>query len=83
MADIKLPHYVRAALSFYVTSDATGLNAVLSFKGMSALMDGDFEAGARKMCEEFNRLASVTDARPMTADEVREYMHNEREEKAA
>lgn len=76
---LTLPPHIKAAITVYVISDATGFDAAVKVGGMSAIPGSEFDPDGMTatVCDHLNQLAGCNDARPMTAEEVAEYLRDE------
>lgn len=78
---IGVPDGVEIDLKYYVTSEESGLDMVVTLgglKSLSAMEDGRAEKGVKEL-----DIAGVNDWRLMTADEVVEYKKLKKEEEDA
>lgn len=82
---MKLPAHMSIALTAYIRSDALDANAAVKVGGC---IDTDFfndltpklEEFTKVACDSINEAMDVTDARPMTCDEVLAYQAELQEE---
>lgn len=76
-----VPEWATIELCAYVVSDSTGVNTRISLKGRTHFDAPDWDALLKGAVGTLNEMIDVTDTRPMTADEVREYLESEDEQK--
>jgi hypothetical protein len=72
-----LPEGVEVSFQVYCTSDSTGIDIVVSLKGMKQL---PVEAGLIDTAGILRSLPEADDWRVMTRDEITEYKANEKED---
>lgn len=80
---IEAPEGAEFEVSFFLTSDESGLEIKLALGGMTILVDFTNKADAGKLAEHFNLDGLASDWRLMTRDEISDYKRREREEEAA
>ncbi len=72
----KIPENVWMKLTFHAISDSTGLTAAISVEGRLTISEDELFARSSKIaCETLDTMANCDDARPMTAEEVKDYMN--------
>lgn len=76
---IELPEYARVNVTFYVVSPSTGLQAAINASGARRLNDEALPSGISAAIDALNGLGEVSDARPMTAPEVANYIADQKE----
>lgn len=76
---IQAPEGVEIGLSFYFTSEETGLEVVGNMSGLPALTSFDGQADAAKLAEHFGLNSFADDWRLMTRAEIADYKRRERE----
>src|SRR4051812_36466943 len=70
----RMPPSMRCGVSVYAVSDETGLEVAFEFTGAPEFDPARFDELIKVACSSLNLVADVTDARPMTADEVAAYI---------
>lgn len=71
---IEMPDYVRCGVTFYVVSQSTGLQAAVKLDGARYLNDETLPDGLAAAVAMLNGVTKTSDARPMTAGEVTDYI---------
>lgn len=72
MSNPELPGCAWIEISIHVVSDSTGLTASVKVGGAKPtnIYESDWSVLIRNACDLLNELGEVTDARPMTREEV-------------
>lgn len=78
----ELPECAWLEILIYVISDSTGLTASIKVGGArpTNIYESDWPALIQTACDLLNGMCKVTDARPMTRDEVRKAREADRRE---
>lgn len=77
---VRLPEGMRISLSVYLTSDAAGINAVVSVGGGKAIKEDIPASLVDVAISTAGETAGISDFRPMTDEEIAVYIKAQEED---
>ena len=77
---IDLPMGVRVGFKVYLTSEAEGLDSVISVDGAKSVTEENLAPLVEASIKTSNEISGLDDFRAMTDDEITEYLEDEEED---